>query len=83
MKVIMDDKKFIPIIVIVLALVAVGIVFWYSGGGKIFNAPNGAVGTTKTVSEGVPKIQTNAAEKVPEVNPLDRANPFKYNNPLR
>lgn len=43
----------------------------------------GAVGTAKTLSESVPEIQTNPGEKVPEINPLDRANPFKYNNPLR
>ena len=43
----------------------------------------GAVGTTEEVSKRVPEITTNAAENVPEVNPLDRANPFKYNNPLR
>lgn len=43
----------------------------------------GAVGTAENVSKSVPKIVTNPAEKVPEVNPLDRANPFKYVNPLR
>lgn len=42
-----------------------------------------AVGTTEAVSDAVPEIVTNPAEEVPEVNPLDRANPFKYNNPLR
>ena len=43
----------------------------------------GAVGAAGEVSKSVPKVITNPAEKVPEVNPLDRANPFKYNNPLR
>ena len=43
----------------------------------------GVVGTAKAASELVPEIQTNPGEKVPEVNPLDRANPFKYTNPLR
>ena len=43
----------------------------------------GAVGTAQEASKTVPVIVTNPAEKVPEVNPLDRANPFKYNNPLR
>lgn len=42
-----------------------------------------AVGTAEKVSEGVPQITTNPADEVPEVNPLDRANPFKYTNPLR
>lgn len=39
--------------------------------------------TAQDVSESIPEIQTNPGEKVPEVNPLDRANPFKYENPLR
>lgn len=46
-------------------------------------APESAVGATKAASETVPEIVTNPAEEIPEVNPLDRANPFKYNNPLR
>lgn len=47
------------------------------------SVPDGALGTTEQVSETVPEIVTNPAEEIPEVNPLDRANPFKYNNPLR
>ena len=43
----------------------------------------GAVETAKDISESVPQIQTNPGEEVPEINPLDRANPFKYKNPLR
>ena len=46
-------------------------------------AKKGAVSTVKEVSAGVPQIATNPGAKVPEVNPLDRANPFKYTNPLR
>jgi len=46
-------------------------------------AKQSAVGTVERASAGVPKITTNPADKVPEVNPLDRANPFKYTNPLR
>lgn len=45
--------------------------------------PEDAVSATEQVSETVPEIVTNPAEEIPEVNPLDRANPFKYNNPLR
>ncbi|MBI1956905.1 MAG: hypothetical protein HYS44_00390 [Candidatus Niyogibacteria bacterium] len=43
----------------------------------------GAVGTAKALGEAVPEIQTNPGENVPEINPLDRANPYKYVNPLR
>ena len=74
-------SKNLIIIVAVLAIVAIaiaGYLYWRS-----VQAPPGTVGSAKVASEAVPEISTNAAEKVPEVNPLDRANPFKYTNPLR
>lgn len=92
----MDNKKLIVIITVVI-LLASGIGFWYWSQQKV-KAPTGtltgvspqttpeakgAVGTAKTISESVPEIQTNPGEEVPEINPLDRANPFKYVNPLR
>jgi len=43
----------------------------------------GAVGATEAVSSTVPEIPTNPGEKIPELNPVDRVNPFKYQNPLR
>ncbi|MEK9201531.1 MAG: hypothetical protein AAB944_01015 [Patescibacteria group bacterium] len=90
----MDNKKSIFIIVIVLILIVGGIGFWYwsqKKTGTLVGIPipietpqaKGAVGTAKTISESVPEIQTNTGENVPEVNPLDRTNPFKYINPLR
>lgn len=60
-----------------VALIVVGYFYFFKPEKK------GAVGTVERVSEGVPTITTNAADKVPEINPLDRANPFKYTNPLR
>lgn len=66
-------------------LIILGVVALLVAGYFYFFRPKkeGAVGTTEKVSESVPKIATNPAEKVPEVNPLDRANPFKYKNPLK
>ena len=76
-----DNEKPVPvqtIIVVIVILLALGAGFWYwSQKGK------GIVETAKDVSASVPEIQTNPGEKVPEVNPLDLANPFKYTNPLR
>ena len=72
----MDSKKLIPIIFVIIVLAAG---FWYWQGTE----EKGAVETAKTISEAVPEIQTNPGEEVPEINPLDRANPFKYTNPLR
>ncbi|MDZ4260509.1 MAG: hypothetical protein U1A25_02490 [Candidatus Sungbacteria bacterium] len=79
----MDNKKLIPIVIIIVVLVG-GIGFWYWSQKKA-EAPKekGAVETAKTISGSVPEIQTNPGEKVPEINPVDRANPFKYINPLR
>ena len=64
--------------VLVLALAIAGYLYWRST-----QKPSGAVGAVEKVSEAVPEITTNPADKIPEVNPLDRANPFKYTNPLR
>jgi len=73
------DTKMITIGVLALALVIVGFWYWFQKKAE----PVGVIETAKDVSESVPEIQTNPGEKVPEINPLDRANPFKYNNPLR
>ena len=79
----MDDKKPVPvqtIIVVIVILLALGAGYWYwSQKGK----EGSVVETAKDISASVPEIQTNPGEKVPEVNPLDLANPFKYTNPLR
>ena len=74
----MINKK--PILTIVVLVVVAGFAVWYLFFTK---SKEGAVKTAEEVSEKVPEIQTNAGENVPEVNPLDRSNPFKYNNPLR
>ena len=86
----MDTKKLIWVIgaLFVLALVVVSLMYFPKPTIEKIEQPEkkaavGAVGTAGEVSKSVPKVVTNAAEKVPEVNPLDRANPFKYNNPLR
>ena len=77
----MNTKKMILIAGgLVLALLVVGLFYKYP---KKAQPEKGAVDTAGEVSKSVPEIFTNPAEKVPEVNPLDRANPFKYNNPLK
>lgn len=78
----MNTKKTIEVMVglIIVGLLATSY-FYFSQSEKV--EKESAVDTAKTVSESVPKIITNPAEEVPEVNPFDRANPFKYTNPLR
>ena len=84
-----DTKKLIPIVVGITILLLGGVSFWYWSQKEIevpaplVSEEKGAVGTAKTISESVPEIETNVGEQVPEVNPLDRTNPFKYTNPLR
>ena len=79
----MDIKKIIRIIgsLVALGLLIAGLFYFRQ---KIQKPEEkGAVDTAGEVSKSVPEIITNPAEKMPEVNPLDRANPFKYINPLR
>ena len=75
----MDTKKIIWLIVgvIVVGLLVFGYLYFFKA------EPQDAIGTAEQLGESIPKISTNPAEDVPEVNPLDRANPFKYTNPLR
>ena len=86
----MDKKLRLRILLVILALTVVGagLWLWSQRRGEVprseeEQADQGTVETAKTISESVPEIQTNPGEKVPEINPLDRANPFKYTNPLR
>ncbi|OGG72027.1 hypothetical protein A3A35_01010 [Candidatus Kaiserbacteria bacterium RIFCSPLOWO2_01_FULL_51_21] len=75
----MGGKRLIPVAAVVLVLLVLGIGYWLWSQKK----ETGVVETAKSVSESVPEIQTNPGQEVPEINPLDRANPFKYNNPLK
>ena len=71
-------KGLTPIVTLVVILLVLAVGFWYWS-----QREKGAVGAAKDVSRAVPEIQTNPGQEVPEVNPLDLANPFKYTNPLR
>ena len=85
-----DNKKLIPIVVAAAFLIG-GVAFWFWSQKEVQEPieqveqakDEGVVETAKNVSESVPEIETNVGEKVPETNPIDRANPYKYTNPLR
>ncbi|MBI4118150.1 MAG: hypothetical protein HY455_01240 [Parcubacteria group bacterium] len=73
------NPSMIGVGILVLALIVAGL--WYLTKNK--EGSGGVVQSVEEVSDAVPEISTNPAEDVPEVNPVDRANPFKYDNPLR
>lgn len=81
-----SNKNRLWIVIVVLAALALGgVIYFYFK--KPVEGPKpeakNITETAKDVGEAVPQISTNPGESVPEVNPIDRANPFKYNNPLR
>lgn len=73
----MENKQKTIIIAVIVILVIAGLVYVYM--------------TRKPKKEELPQglevpqlqFQTNPVEKVPEINPVEKANPFKYDNPLR
>ncbi|MBI2625380.1 MAG: hypothetical protein HYW70_03560 [Candidatus Nealsonbacteria bacterium] len=77
----MFNKKIVLLItaVIIVAAVVVGYFYFFKPKPEL----KGTIGAAKEATKSVPEISTNPGENVPEVNPLDLANPFKYKNPLR
>ena len=73
-----SNKNMMWAVIGVVVLVAIAVGYFY-----LPKSEKSAVGAAKDASAAVPEIQTNPGEDVPEINPLDRANPFKYENPLR
>mgnify|MGYP001571342064 CR=1 FL=1 len=67
--------------VVVLAILA-GFYFYFQREEKppLLSAEEAA----QDITEALPEITTNPLEgEVPELNPVDKVNPFKYENPLR
>ncbi|MDP2638559.1 MAG: hypothetical protein Q8P06_00055 [Candidatus Azambacteria bacterium] len=79
----MNKKTLIIIIAATLITVlGVGGYFYWNKKSKIENALNRAGDTlqklTESVTKGVlPSIQTNPLENKPDINPADKANPYK------
>ena len=65
--------------ILILALFLIGVGILYSQ-----NKKTATVAPTKTSLVPQLQFQTNPlVGNVPEVNPLEKVNPFKYKNPLR
>ena len=83
-----NSKIVVAVVILIVVIAAAGAVWWYLGRSKEEPAPE-PIKTAEDVAEAVttPEIEvgSNPVEnKVPEVNPVDRANPFKdaYQNPF-
>ena len=81
----MDEqaKKNLTKVLLVAGVLVLAVVLYLLLRGGKKTVEKGTVESAKEVGETVPEITTNPGAEVPEVNPLDRANPFKYQNPLR
>lgn len=78
------NKKTLIIITAAILIVALGIggYFYWNKKSKIENILNRVGGAlqklTESVTKGVlPSIQTNPLENKPDINPADKANPYK------
>ncbi|KKT29164.1 hypothetical protein A3G55_03465 [Candidatus Giovannonibacteria bacterium RIFCSPLOWO2_12_FULL_44_25] len=71
---------------ILMALAVLGLVFWYYSARKKAPEPvKTAEDAIKAISAPAIDVKSNPIKgKVPELNPIDRANPFKdtYKNPF-
>jgi len=84
----MDDtkKNIVPVavgIAVIIVLALAGFYYWRAR--KAVPEPS-ATEALEQVESAAPKVgvPTSPVEgKVPSLNPVDRANPFKYENPLR
>lgn len=73
------NKKTIIIIVVVVSLVlAAGYFYWINFEKSRIGNFNTAEDITNSATKGVlPSLQTNPLEDKPDLNPADKANPFK------
>lgn len=77
-----DKKMMVLVGAIVVLAILVGAYFYLKPAKK--PALPSAEEAAREVTEALPNIQTNPAEgAVPELNPVDKINPFRYENPLR
>ena len=79
---ILDIKTKLVLAAIVLIAIAAGVWYWFTGRSEPIKTPEDVVGAVTTPNLNVPSNPVQ--NKIPELNPIDRANPFKdaYKNPF-
>ena len=79
----MNPKVKIAVVAVIVIGVIAGVGYWY------WQKPKKAPSATEALEEvesAAPKIGVPASPvegKIPALNPVEQANPFKYNNPFR
>lgn len=80
-----QSKWYYLVIVIIVAAAIAGYFYWKGVPKEALPAP--AKASDPAVSGTLPSLnpETNILENVPEINPVDKANPFKdvYKNPFQ
>lgn len=78
----MKNTKFMYIIVAIVVVVAAGL-YWYFGRGETKKVET-TEEALEVLSETPPvTVETNPVKKVPDLNPIEKVNPFKTSNPFQ
>ena len=78
----MNNKKNLYIAVAVVAIIAIGL-YWYFGKGETKKVET-TEEALEVLSETPPStVETNPVKKVPDLNPVEKVNPFKTSNPFQ
>ena len=79
-----NQSKWLYVFVLIVIVALVAGYFYFKGGQKKEQFPLPEKASDPAVSGTLPSINTQAEINVPEINPVDKANPFKdvYKNPF-
>lgn len=81
-----SQSKWYYLVIIIIVAAAIAGYFYWRGAPKEEQLPEPPKASDPAVSGTLPTLnpQTNILENVPEINPVDKANPFKdvYKNPF-
>lgn len=74
-------------LVVVIAIAIAGFLYWYLGKDRVDTTDTKKIETTEEAVEVLSQtppatIETNPVKKVPDLNPVEKVNPFKISNPF-